>query len=131
MATILIVDDDFNSRLLVQSVLTHAGHRVLEAGDGDAGFNLAAAEQPALVLLDLHLGGSTGTDFMRALRADRRTARLHVALYTASDETPAMTDFMAIYRIAGRIPKPASPHELSAAVERALAATSAADEKKL
>ncbi len=92
---------------------------------------LAVAEQPGLTLLDLHLRGSTGADFMRALRADRRTARLHVTLYTASDETPAMIDFMKIYRIAGRIPKPAGPHELIAAVERTLSANAAVDEKKL
>lgn len=131
MATILIVDDDPNTRLLVQSVLAHAGHRVLEAGDGDAGFDRAAAEQPDLTLLDLHLRGSTGGDFMRALRADRRTARLHVTLYSASDETPALIDFIAIYRVAGRIPKPAGPHELIAAVERTLAANARVDEKKL
>jgi CheY-like chemotaxis protein len=121
VATILIVDDDLNSRLLVQTVLVHTGHRVLEAGNGHIGLGLAVTERPDLILLDLHLRGSTGTDFMRALRADRRTATLHVALYTASDETPAMTDFMAIYGIAGRIPKPADPVELIAAVERALA----------
>jgi CheY-like chemotaxis protein len=131
MGTILIVDDDPNARLLVQTVLAHAGHRVLEAADGRAGLDLAAAQRPDLVLLDLFLPNFGGTDFLRALRGDPRTADLAVALYTASAQTPALTDFMTVYRVAGRIPKPAEPRELIAAVGRALAASAVRDEKKL
>lgn len=120
MATILIVDDDSNNRLLVQTVLAHAGHRVLEAGDGAPGLALASAEHPDLIMLDLSLPSMSGPQFLRALREDPQTRTLPVALYTASPITPVLTDFMEIYNVAGAIPKPSEPLVLVAAVERIL-----------
>jgi two-component system chemotaxis response regulator CheY len=120
VATILIVDDDSNNRLLVQTVLGHAGHRVLEAGDGTAGLALAIAEHPDLIMLDLSLPSMSGPQFLRALRDDPQTRTLRVALYTASPITPVLSDFIDIYGVAGVIPKPAEPVTLAAAVERIL-----------
>ncbi len=120
MASILIVDDDSNNRLLVQIVLGHAGHRVLEAGDGAAGLELASAEQPDLIMLDLSLPLMSGPQFLRALRENPQTRTLPVALYTASSITPVLSDFIEIYGVAGVIPKPAEPTALAAAVERIL-----------
>ena len=94
MASILIVDDDSNNRLLVQIVLGHAGHRVLEAGDGAAGLELASAEQPDLIMLDLSLPLMSGPQFLRALRENPQTRTLPVALYTASSITPVLSDFI-------------------------------------
>lgn len=125
MATVLIVDDDDATRLLVKTVLAHGGYRVVEAGDGDAALLLAAVERPDLILLDLSLPGMNGADFLRALRRDDATRGLRVALYTASEFTPAMTDFMSIYGIVGRIPKPSEPLVLLAAVRGALDSPSA------
>jgi CheY-like chemotaxis protein len=120
VATILVVDDDANNRLLVRTVLAHAGHRVLEAGDGAPGLALAAAERPDLIMLDLSLPSMSGPQFLRALREDPQTRNLPVALYTASPVTPVLKEFMEIYGVAGAIPKPSEPVVLVAAVERTL-----------
>jgi two-component system chemotaxis response regulator CheY len=120
MANILIADDDRNTRLLVRTVLSHAGHTVLEAGDGAEALRIAAQREPDLILLDLSMPSMSGPEFLRALRADARTARTPVALYTATTVNPALRDFMEIYTVRDVIPKPSEPAELLAAVERAL-----------
>jgi two-component system, chemotaxis family, chemotaxis protein CheY len=131
VATILVVDDDANNRLLVQTVLEHAGHHVLEAGDGAPGLALAASERPDLIMLDLSLPSMSGPQFLRALREDPQTQTLLVALYTASPVTAVLSEFMEIYGVAGVIPKPCEPIVLAGAVERALEAGRSRDEKKL
>ncbi len=118
MASVLVVDDDPNSRLLVRTVLSYAGHEVFEAADGAQALAAAKSDAPQLILLDLSLPGMSGAEFLRALRADPATKATVVALYTASAMNPALADFMSIYGVAGAVPKPSEPAELIAAVER-------------
>lgn len=118
MASVLVVDDDPNTRLLVRSVLSYAGHTVFEASDGATALSAAAAHRPDLLLLDLSLPGMSGPEFLRALRADPATNETTVALYSATAMSPALTDFMSIYGVVGAVPKPSEPTELIAAVER-------------
>jgi CheY-like chemotaxis protein len=120
MARVLVVDDAPETRLLVRTLLTHAGHEVFEAADGSAALSRATEHQPDLVLLDFSMPAMSGPEFIRALRADPRVTRTVVALYTATAMNPALRDFMEMYEIEHVIPKPSEPLELLAAVERAL-----------
>jgi CheY-like chemotaxis protein len=120
MATILIADDDPNSRLLVSTVLAHRGDRVIEAATGGQALERARSSNPDLMLLDLSLPDMNGAEVMRALRRDTQTASLKVSLYTASAVDAMLRQFMEIYGIADAIPKPSEPSEFMAAVDRAL-----------
>ena len=60
MATVLVVDDDSEIRHLVKGVLDRAGYDVLEAGDGLSAVEIAAADRPDLVLLDMSMPGRDG-----------------------------------------------------------------------
>ena len=123
MATILIADDDQNTRSLVQTVLTHAGHRVVEAKDAAEALNCAVTHAPDLILLDLSMPGVSGPELLRALRADAATEDVAVALYTATPMNAALRDFVEMYGIAGVVPKPSEPLELIAGVEAAMRRT--------
>ena len=83
MLTLLVVDDEPQIRRVVHNALaatpvplappdggddTAPAVRVLEAGTGRAGIDLAAAEQPALVVLDLGLPDMHGIDVCREIR---------------------------------------------------------------
>jgi CheY-like chemotaxis protein len=120
MARVLVVDDASETRLLVRTLLTHAGHEVFEAADGAAALSSVLEHQPDLVLLDFSMRGMSGPEFIRALRIDSRITRTMVALYTATAMNPALRDFMEMYEIEHTIPKPSEPRELLAAIERAL-----------
>jgi PAS domain S-box-containing protein len=69
MATILIVEDEAAIRAFVALVLTEAGHRVLEAGNGARALELAQAEHPDLIFTDILMPGMDGYEFARRLRA--------------------------------------------------------------
>lgn len=120
MARVLIADDNPENRALVRTVLEHAGHEVLEAGDGSAALLTAMQSKPALVMLDLWLPGMSGPDLLRALYGDTRLSGTVIALYTATKMSPQLRDMMTTYGVEHVIPKPSEPQELLAAVERAL-----------
>jgi CheY-like chemotaxis protein len=122
VATILVVDDEQNNRLLVRTVAQYAGYDVLEAHSGEDALSIAAdVTQPVnLVLLDLSLPTMSGTEFVRRLRADARTRSVPVLLYTATEPNAALRDFMRIYSVTGIVRKPAEAQDLLAALERAL-----------
>jgi CheY-like chemotaxis protein len=121
VATVLVVDDDANSRLLVRTLLGYAGHATIEAAGGVEGLALAAAHRPDLILLDLSMPSMSGAEFVRALRRDAQTQGIAVALYTATATSAAVRDFMEMYQIRHAIPKPSEPSEFLEAVARALA----------
>ena len=60
MALILIVDDDRRFRAMLRAMLTDAGHRVLEAGDGDSGVETFRRERPDVALVDIIMPGKGG-----------------------------------------------------------------------
>ncbi|HUA09234.1 MAG TPA: response regulator [Candidatus Acidoferrales bacterium] len=120
MASVLILDDDPNARLLLRTLLAHAGHSAIEAADGEHGLALARERLPDLIVFDLSMPAMSGPEFLQALRRDEATRELRVALYTASTIDAAMRDFMEIYGVAAVLPKPGEPAELLAAIDDAL-----------
>jgi phosphoribosyl 1,2-cyclic phosphodiesterase/DNA-binding NarL/FixJ family response regulator len=70
MNTVLIIDDDADYRKLLSELLQPHGWRVLEAGEGGAGIELAKEHRPAVVLCDLMMPGGNGFQVCRALRSE-------------------------------------------------------------
>jgi CheY-like chemotaxis protein len=81
--TVLVIDDQWSMLALARLVLQRAGYRVLLAGDAPTGLYLARAEQPDLVLVDIHLPGIDGPALIRRLRAEPATCDLPVVFITA------------------------------------------------
>jgi CheY-like chemotaxis protein len=74
-STVLIVDDDPDMVLLLETTLRADGIRVLSATDGDTAVEIARAERPTLILLDMQLPGRNGMEVCRTLR-DEEDPRL-------------------------------------------------------
>lgn len=66
--TILVVDDEAPIRRVVKNALSGHATRVLEAASGQEGIDLAAAEQPNLIVLDLGLPDISGEEVCRSVR---------------------------------------------------------------
>lgn len=66
--TILVVDDEPQIRRVVRHALETGSTRVLEAASGREGIDLAAAERPDLIVLDLGLPDVEGADVCREVR---------------------------------------------------------------
>ena len=66
---ILIIDDEPHIRRVVRNSLVDVAKRVSEAGSAAEGLDAAAAEQPALIILDLGLPDRDGLEVCRDLRS--------------------------------------------------------------
>jgi CheY-like chemotaxis protein len=69
---VLVVDDQESVRALLRRQLTHQGHTVLEAGDGDEALYLVRRRQGDvdLVLSDVVMGQMNGTELATKLCAE-------------------------------------------------------------
>jgi diguanylate cyclase (GGDEF)-like protein/PAS domain S-box-containing protein len=83
MAKILVVDDNPGNRKLVVTLLSHEGHRMIEANDGADGLEAARAERPDLVISDILMPTMDGFEFVRRLRTDPKLHDVAVVFYTA------------------------------------------------
>jgi DNA-binding response OmpR family regulator len=84
--TIIVVEDDPNIADLVDMYLRREGFRVLQAGDGAAGWEIVSRERPRLVILDVGLPGEVdGLELCRRMRAAPGRAGLPVLMLTARD----------------------------------------------
>ena len=81
---ILIVDDNEQNRKLARDILEFAGFRSLVAADGIEGLALAVEHQPDLILMDIRMPDLNGTEAVRKLREDERTAAIPVVALTSS-----------------------------------------------
>ena len=81
--TILLIDDEVNLRRVVSRRLEQQGYRALTAGSGEEGLQIAEAEQPDLVLLDIMMPKMKGRDVCARMKADPKTAHIPVIFLTA------------------------------------------------
>jgi two-component system phosphate regulon response regulator PhoB len=117
MKTILVADDEDFLRLLVTTTL--AGHRVLEARDGEEALALVRDEEPDLLILDWMMPVLDGPGVLERLRAEGGPCGLRVLMVTArvgEDEQARVLEAGADAVLS----KPFGTKELREAVERVL-----------
>jgi CheY-like chemotaxis protein len=77
------VEDNELNRDMLSRRLTRRGYTVVVAEDGEQALELARAERPELVLMDMSLPGIDGWEATRRLRADPDLAGVRVIALTA------------------------------------------------
>ncbi len=83
--TLLYVEDNPANLKLVQEIVRYRPElRLLSAPDGHLGIELAKAHLPDVILMDLNLPCVSGTDALKALRSDPRTAHIPIIALTAN-----------------------------------------------
>lgn len=87
MARILVVEDSLTIQYIVQEALAQQGHAVISALDGEAALQLAIAEQPHIVLLDVILPKRNGYQVCRQLKATPETAMIPVVMITSKAQS--------------------------------------------
>ncbi|WP_417914030.1 response regulator [Candidatus Electronema sp. JM] len=80
--TILVIDDDFANRRVLQLLLKRNGYVAVLAGDGCAGLRLARETQPDLVLLDFFMPGEDGFEVLAQFKADSALRDIPVVIFT-------------------------------------------------
>lgn len=83
MPKLLLVEDNEMNRDMLSRRLERKGYEVVIAVDGQAGVEMAKAEQPALILMDMSLPVLDGWEATRQLKADPDTSAIPVIALTA------------------------------------------------
>ncbi len=81
---VLVVDDDRDTRDLLQIALEQRGFSVILTSSGKRALTLARQEHPHLILLDLKLPGMDGYEVLRRLKSLPETAEIPVVVITGS-----------------------------------------------
>jgi len=113
---ILIVDDDAETRSLLQTYLQKQGYRATTAADGKGLRKALETARPDLIVLDLMLPGEDGLELCRHLRS---RSNLPVIMLTARGEE---TDRIVGLEMGADdyLAKPANPRELLARIKSVL-----------
>ncbi len=85
--TILVIDDDTDILELLKMSLVSDGFQVIIASDGISGLQLAKADQPDLILLDVMMPQMDGLQVIEKLKADTETNTIPVLWLTAKTQT--------------------------------------------
>lgn len=86
-AKIMIVDDEPLCIKAAQAYLTKAGYRnFTTTADATIAVELAIAQQPDLILLDILMAEVSGLEILERIRADDRIAHIPVIILTASTD---------------------------------------------
>jgi PAS domain S-box-containing protein len=84
LTTVLYIDDNEPNVRVMQSVLQlRPDWRLIHAGLAGRGIELARAELPDLILLDLHLPDGSGLEVLKALKGNEATADIQVVILSA------------------------------------------------
>jgi CheY-like chemotaxis protein len=83
--TLLYVEDNpANLKLVEQLIDRRPDMRLLVAGDGDLGIQLARANHPDVILMDINLPGISGIEALKILHEDPETAHIPVVALSAN-----------------------------------------------
>ncbi len=107
---ILVVDDNQDNRELVVKVLRNRGFTVVEAVDGEDALAKAAAELPALILMDISIPKIDGYEVTRRLKAESGLKDIPVVALTAH-AMKGDRELALAAGCAGYIPKPINVRE--------------------
>jgi len=93
--SILVVDDNELSRVLLHDILSQYGFVVRLAGDGAEGVKMVWEERPDLILMDLQMPVMNGLEAGRLLRSDPRSQGINILALSSFNLLEDKDDFFA------------------------------------
>ncbi len=113
MATIVVVDDDRVFRELLTTVLELAGHEAIGVTSPEAIAATVGREEPALILMDIHIGNQDTLGVLRQLKSDKALSGIPVIMTSGMDRRQECLDAGADVFVL----KPFRPSEMLAEIE--------------
>ena len=118
MGKILIVEDNLLVLELLDMVLKPRGHQITFTIDGSKAFELAADNQPDLIILDIMLPHLDGYSIQTALLQDPKTKDIPIIVVTSKVRAEEL--FTTTANVRGLLSKPFSVKELTQKVDSVL-----------
>ncbi|WP_457573063.1 response regulator [Desulfolithobacter sp.] len=116
---ILIIEDNEQNLYLITFLLESVDFVVLQARDGQQGLEVAAAEHPDLILLDIQLPLMDGYEVARRLKQQKETAAIPIVAVTSYAMAGDRETILAAGS-EGYIEKPIDPDSFVAQVQQYL-----------
>jgi Response regulators consisting of a CheY-like receiver domain and a winged-helix DNA-binding domain len=82
-AKVLVVEDNEMNMQLVEYLLEEGGFQILKATSGEDALQVANADVPDLILMDIHLPGMDGLTVVREMKSLEKTKRIPILALTA------------------------------------------------
>jgi DNA-binding response OmpR family regulator len=111
VAKILIAEDERDIRDLITFTLNFAGHEVLQAANGEEAVQIALAEKPDLVLLDVRMPNMDGYDACIKIKSEDSLKDVVVVFLSAKGQKAEVRTGLEA-GAAEYILKPFSPDQL-------------------
>jgi len=108
---LLLVDDDENIRFVAELSLEQ-DWQISSASSGRRALEIAVAENPDVILLDMMMPGMTGAEVFAQLRQIDSTKKIPVIFMTAKVQKEEVAQYLAL-GVNGVILKPFDPMSLS------------------
>jgi CheY-like chemotaxis protein len=122
---VLYIEDDSMSFASVKLLLgTKRALKVLPATSGEAGVALAQMHHPKLILLDLNLPDTHGSEVIQRLQKDSATARIPV-IVISGDATPSQIERLLVLGARNYLTKPIEPAPFLAVIDEVMQANAA------
>ncbi len=125
--TVLIVDDEYINRFLLQNIVEGIGYTTRKAENGAAALELVAETPPDLILLDIMMPDINGYELCRRLKGNPATANIPVIFVTALTDTANLIKGFAV-GAEDYIGKPINEGEVRARVQTHLKLKAAVDQ---
>lgn len=114
---ILIVDDQFGIRMLLQELFQREGYQTFQAADGKKALEIVTTHDPDIVLLDMKIPGMDGLEILKHIKANDPDCK--VLVMTAYGELGMIQEAMDMGAIA-YVAKPFDIKELRDQINRLL-----------
>jgi diguanylate cyclase (GGDEF)-like protein/PAS domain S-box-containing protein len=118
--TILIIEDNHDTRNVLREILRSAGYEVAVARDGEEGLRMVISDQPSLVITDILMPGVDGFRFLSDVRKDARFKDLPVIFYTGNYLDKEDEQLARNLGVSKFLTKPLSPQAIIAVVNELL-----------
>jgi CheY-like chemotaxis protein len=112
---VLVIEDDTDSRLLLQTLLRLEGYEVLGASNGREGLAVTRTARPWLILLDLMMPVMDGVEFREAQVRDPAIKDIPVIVISARHDARTAASTLGA---AACVTKPIDLEELTSMVAR-------------
>ncbi|WP_088036758.1 response regulator [Evansella clarkii] len=91
---LLIVDDQFGIRVLLNEVFEKDGYETMQASNGKQALKIIEEKEPDLILLDMKIPGMDGLEILKEIK--KMDVKSHVIMMTAYGELEMINEAMRL-----------------------------------
>lgn len=128
MFKVLVVDDDFDCRTMVKTILESSGYEALDAASGPIALELLKSTTVDLIVLDIMMPEMTGYDVVVRLKQRPETQNIPVVMLTAKGDPEDLIIGYKDYGVDYYITKPFTTRQLLAGIKLILSGEDAEED---